>query len=354
MTSISASPRPAESSELVQGGPVYVGGLDRSGKTTMAGFLASHPNLCIPAVGSNMWTYFYRQYGDLADPKNLERCLGAMLRYKHVRFLRPDPDRIRREFATGQPTYARLFSLVLSHYAERQGKPRWGAQTGLIERYADHLFAAYPGLRIVHMVRDPRDRYEASLALWPDGKGRAGGATARWRYSVNLAHRHLRAHPEGYLIVRFEDLVMDTEGTLRRVCAFIGEDFMPEMLAMDGAPKLRDRLNKHAADAGTSFLLSPDHIGCFRGRIPPAELAFLQLHAGALMRSYGYGSESQVLSATQWPRFALIDWPNQLVRMAAWRGIEALQQRFPQQVRRKPGQRMIVDAPLDGGAEVPS
>jgi hypothetical protein len=341
-----------EGSTPMAGGPIYIGGLDRSGKTTMAGYLASHPNICIPAVGSNMWTYFYGQYGDLAETDNFERCLAAMLRYKHVRFLRPDPERIRREFAAGPPTYAHLFALVLQHYAQRQGKPRWGAQTGLIERYADQMFAAYPGLRIVHLLRDPRDRYEASLALWPKGRGRAGGATARWRYSLKLAQRHLRSYPDQYLLVRFEDLVADTEGTVRRVCAFVGEAFHPEMLAMDGAPKLRDRL---AADAGADVagdgLLSRDHIGGFRGRVPAEELAFIQLHAGALMRTHGYPTE-RVLAGGSWPRFAVVDWPNQLARMAAWRTVEALQQRFPEKVRRTPGSRMIIDAPLPVDGEV--
>ena len=160
-------------------GPIFIGGPDRCGKTTMRAFLASHPNIAIPAVGSNMWTYFYGQYGDLADNQNFERCLDDMLHYKHVAFLQPDAERIRREFKHGERSYARLFSLFLIHYAEREGKPRWGAQTGLIERYADQVMAAYPDSQMIHMVRDPRDRYEASLALWPKGKLRAGGAVAR-------------------------------------------------------------------------------------------------------------------------------------------------------------------------------
>ena len=48
----------------MQLGPIYIGGLDRCGKTTMRAFLVSHPNIAIPAVGSNMWTYFYGQFGD--------------------------------------------------------------------------------------------------------------------------------------------------------------------------------------------------------------------------------------------------------------------------------------------------
>lgn len=327
-------------------GPIYIGGLDRCGKTTMRDFLASHPNIAIPAVGSNMWTYFYDQFGDLSEEDNFERCLEALLHYKHVRFLQPDPERIRREFWQGPPTYARLFSLFLIHYAERQGKPRWGAQTGLIERYADQLFAAYADLKIIHMVRDPRDRYEASLARWPNGKGRAGGASARWLYSMNLAERHLRRYPEQYKIVRFETLVEDTEETLKDVCAFLGETYVPEMLAMEGAPEHRDKLIGDAELESGQSPLSPKYIGRFRQNVPRREIAFMQQQLGNKMRAYGYRLEPIEFSTAERVSFALIDWPNQWVRMLAWRTVEVVQHNFGGLLGRKPGERMIIEAPL--------
>ena len=335
------------SSSIIRG-PIYLGGLDRSGKTTMRAFLASHPNIAIPAVGSNMWTYFYGQFGDLGTSKNLERCLKAMLRYTHVRSLDPDPERIRREFSQGPPTYARLFALFLTHYAERQGKRRWGAQTGLIERYADHLFEAYPGVKVIHMVRDPRDRYEASLALWPKGKGRAGGATARWRYSIRLAERNLSKYPGRYLIVRFEDMVLRTEETLRDVCSFLDETFRREMMNMPGAPDRRKKLMTGVQLRSTQGPLSSEFIGRFRTRVSKRDIAFIQLHAGRMMRAYGYSLDSMHLPLHEWFLFATFGWPNQVARMVAWLAVEALQQRFPAYVGRKPDPRRNVDTPIGG------
>lgn len=325
----------------VESGPIYIGGLDRCGKTTLAGFLTSHPRISVPAVGSNLWPYFYRQFGDLARPEHLDRCLDAMLGYKHAVFLRPDPARLRRDFAAGPPTYARLFELVHLQFAEREGKPRYGVQTGLIERYADELFAAYPGVRVIHMVRDPRDRYEASLAAWPDGRGRAGGAAARWSYSVRLAERHAARHPDGYLIVRFEDLVREPEATVRHVCTFVGEEYVPEMLGMPGAPARRARLLEHP-DADPVHLLAPRAVGGFRGRVPDDELAFLQLHLGRRMRALGYAPEPLSQDLGWWARFGVRSWPDQAARMAAWRVVEELQQRCPRLVRRRPDRRMAV------------
>lgn len=336
-------PPSRRSGPLSSSGSVYVGGLDRSGKTTMSGYLTSHSRIAIPAVGSNMWTYFYRQYGDLSRPKNFERCLNALLSYKHVKFLQPDVDRVRADFAQGPATYARLFEIFLVHFAEREGKPRWGAQTGLLERYVPNLIDAYEGVRIIHMLRDPRDRYLASLELWPKGRGRAGGATARWQYSTRLAEKYAARYPAQFLIVRFEDLITATEKTMRLVCVFLGEAFEPSMLEMAGAPRQRDRLAEAAASGAGGEILSSEHIGRFRGRVPMAELEFMQRRAGRRMTRHGYDLEPVELSRWRSARFPVVDWPSQMTRMVAWRATEELQQRVPRVVRRRPGRRMIVD-----------
>jgi O-antigen/teichoic acid export membrane protein len=330
-------------------GPVFVGGLDRSGKSTMSAFLTSHSSIAVPEIGTNMWTYFYGRFGDLAATENRERCLDAMLAYTHVQALEPDVTRIREEFTTGPRTYAALFELFHRHYAERQGKPRWGVQTGLVERYAEELFEAYRDVRIIHMVRDPRDRYEGSLALWPGGRGGAGAATARWRYSMDLAARNARRHPGRYTVVRFEDLVAHPEQTLRDVCAFVGESFEPSMLEMAGAPSRRERLLQQAgrerlvqaAQSSPGALLSSDFVGRYRQALRPGQLAFIQLHAGRLMRSHGYELDHVTLPPRGWIRFAFVEWPDQMARMLAWRGVEVAQQRFPARLGRRPDRRAL-------------
>ena len=322
-------------------GPIFIGGPDRCGKTLLRALLVSHPNIAIPAVGSNYWSYFYGQFGDLARRDNFERCLAAMLRYKHARFLQPDPERIRREFWQGEPTYARLFALFHMHYAEREGKPRWGDQTGLIERYADPIFAAYPGTKMIHMIRDPRDRYEASLALHPNGKMRVGGATARWLYSIRLAERNQQRYPDRYKLVRYEPLVRQPERTLREICAFLDEEFVPAMLTMEGAPGYRAKGEHPASGGADQGAISTAYIGRFRTAIPPREIMFMQHYAGHEMAAYDYDLEPIRLSLRDQLAFSLIDWPVNLARMVAWRTIETIQHRFPAQLGRKPSAGML-------------
>jgi len=285
-----------------------------------------------------MWTYFYGQFGDLAVPENYDRCMGAMLQYKHVAFLQPDEQRIRREFFQGETTYARLFALFQEHHAEREGKPRWGDQTGLIERYADQIFDAYPEAQMLHMVRDPRDRYEASLALWPEGKGRAGGATARWKYSMEHAERNQKKYPQGYMLVRFEDLVVNPGSTLKEICDFLDEDYTPSMLTLEGAPKFRAQLERTDEDN----LLSEKYIGRYRDSIPVDEVAFMQMYLRKFLEQNRYALEVKDFSFQENLHFWLNTWPKNLFRMYAWLFREGLQQNFPDKFGRTPGARMIL------------
>jgi hypothetical protein len=317
-------------------GPIYIAGLDRSGKTTMRAFVTSHPGIDIPAVGSNMETYFYGRYGTLANPANLDRCLEAMLRYKHIVFLDPDEDRIRSEFAAGPPTYPHLFSLFLRHHAEKAGKRRWGAQTGLAEEYAEVLFDSYPGLKVIHMIRDPRDRYQASRAKWPNGKGGAGGAAARWALSTGLARRNLRRHPDDYLVVRFEDLIQSTRQTLTEVFDFLGEDLTPQVLEMKDAPKHRSELL--AGRAPDEPLLSTDFIGLHRG-LSRLELSYLELVLAGGMKRHGYARSAPL---PRRPGFWFGTVPDQMARQIAWRITEAAHLAQPRLFPRTPGARMIV------------
>ncbi len=324
-------------------GPIFIGGTDRAGKTLLSALLGSHPRISIPPVGSNMWTLFFNRFGDLAEPRNFERCLSALQHYKHVRFLAPDVARLRRDFAQGPRTYARLFALMQQQNAQRAGKPRWGDQTGLIEGYADHVLAAYPDAVMLHMLRDPRDRYDASLTMWPEGRLRVGGAAARWLYSARQARRNERRHAGRYRIIRYEDLVADPAGVLAETCAFLRETYLAEMLDMAGMPTYRTKLR--AASAPDGPLISTAHVGSYRGRIPARELAFLEARAGALMRSFGYQPDRVTLRGVDRLRYATADVPLNLVRMAIWQARQAAAHRLPRFAgRTPPAHHLVIDA----------
>lgn len=298
-------------------GPIYVAGLERSGTSLMFALLASHPNIAMTRR-TNMWTYFYEQYGDLRDADNFERCLSMMMRYKRLVKLDPDPERIRHDFQRGEKSYARLFEIIEEHYAERLEKPRWGDKSLNTERYADPIFAAYPGARILHMMRDPRDRYASVLTRWKSRRGRVGAGIAMWLSSAALAEENQRLYPQQYKVVRYETLASEPEETLKEICAFIGERYEPDMLTMKGARKFRDDGSNSSYGDRKPGVISTSSIGRYRQVLNTRQIAFIQHKAEAEMQRYGYKPDTMSLAAGDRIRFSLVDWPLNQLLFLAW------------------------------------
>jgi hypothetical protein len=189
-------------------------------------------------------------------------------------------------------------------------------------------------------VRDPRDRYEASLRLWPSGRGRAGGAVARWRYSADYGERNVRRYGDAYRLLRYEDLVRDPESVTRALCAFVGEEFEPLMLELGAAPSYRQKLEAGSHGDG---LISTRHIGDYRGRIPAEDVAFMQQQLRGSMRRLGYSLEPIQMTARQRLRYAIVAWPLEIVRMLGWMTLERFQHRAPGVLGRRPATAKVVD-----------
>jgi sulfotransferase family protein len=297
--------------------PVFVAGPDRSGTTLMFALLASHPDISM-VRRTNMFRYFYERYGDLSRPENLDRCLQDMTRYRRMRHLQPDADRIRREFLDGPPTYGRLFALFHAHHAERAGRPRWGDKSLHTEHHADEVFTAFPDARVVHMVRDPRDRYASVRKRHGADLSRVGAATARWLMSTRAGSRNAARYPDRYLLVRYEDLVREPEATTRRVCDHIGVRFTPEMLTMDGAPSHRDTGGNSSFGDLEPGAISVRAVGRFRNVLAPGDLTFIDIFAGRALARLGYERARGDLRAAQRVRFVAWELPVGAARMLGW------------------------------------
>lgn len=276
--------------------PVYVAGVERTGTSLMFALLASHPGLAMTRR-TNLWTYFYDQFGDLAADANLDACLQLMRSYKRLVALDLDFDEIRTTF-TGQPdrSYARLFAVIEGQYASRLGKVRWGDKSLHTERFTAQIVDAFPRSRFVHMIRDPRDRYASVISRWKVRKGGAGASAAEWLESARLAADNQHAFPNNYLIVRYEDLSARPEDTMRAVCEFIGEEYDPGMLSMEGAARFREAGSNSSYGPLEVGTISTASIGKYREILDPGETRFMERKLAGQMKALAYQPDNQATS----------------------------------------------------------
>lgn len=297
--------------------PIFIGGPDRSGTTLLYALLASHPNISM-GRRSNMWRFFYRNYGDLSVAGNFERCLHDMTHYHKMRYLHADPDRIRREFRQGEPTYGRLFALLHEHNAERVGKSRWGDKSLHIEYYARGIFSEFPDARVIQMVRDPRDRYASVRKRFGKDTPRLGASTARWLRAIRQGRANARRFPDKYRIVRYESLAREPESTLRDICEFIGEPYDPMMLTMRGAADYHDSGGNSSFEKMEPGVISTRSIGRFAAVLTPSEIAFIQMLCGGEMARLEYEKAPVKFGFGERVRHMAVTVPIQLARLGGW------------------------------------
>jgi hypothetical protein len=88
----------------------------------------------------------------------------------------------------------------------------------------------FPNTKFIHIIRDGRDVAQSVLKMdW--GPNDIIEAAEWWRDHVRLGRcMGKMLPPDRYMEIRYEDLVLDTENNLRRICDFLGLPYAVEML----------------------------------------------------------------------------------------------------------------------------
>ncbi len=276
--------------------PVFIGGLDQSGKTPIRQILDASSTVAF-ARRSYLWTAIFGRYGPLDDDANLARCMRDLGRHPGMRESGTDLARAEAAFRRGPRDDASLIAVIGEQMARAAGRERWGIQEGGVENLTAGVFEAFPGARVVHMVRDPRDRHLAVDRARPR-PGSLGASLATWRANARRARDNARRYGERYLVIRFEDLAADPVRVARRVGVFIDE---PDLEALElAAAQWSAKMTRHPGK-----LPNVKHGESMR----PGELLLAQRMVGNELRAHGYPVHAPRLSAAQWVRFAIGDLP---------------------------------------------
>jgi hypothetical protein len=97
------------------------------------------------------------------------------------------------------------------------------------------------------------------------------------------------------------------------------------MLTMEGSGRYLEKGGNSSYGEREPGVISTDSIGRFREVLSKGEIAFVQLHARRDMAVFDYQPEPVQFSFSQRLSFLFADWPSNLARMVAWRGLNTMQ-----------------------------
>jgi hypothetical protein len=192
----------------------FVVGVVRSGTTLLRLMLDAHPDLAIPPETHFIPT-LTAACKTAADPGE---CFFQTVA-SHPRWNSWNMDRAALATAIRDVTPFTMGAALKAFYgtySARFGKRRWGDKTPAYVSHMTLIQELLPEASFVHIIRDGRDVALSLQDVW-FGPKTVDDAATMWVSTVRAARKQaceLRRYQE----VRYEDLVLDTEPTMKQLC----------------------------------------------------------------------------------------------------------------------------------------
>ena len=236
-------------------GPVFIIGGSRTGSEMLKTMLSASPDLdfvdelfllCPRWLHRDLNSNIAEHVGNLSDDCAVERLVELLYSGKpygwffSVGIHELDREMLQSTLSRGPLTLKSIFQAVMIVHAHARKKSGIGAKFPLHYSFAQTLLEWFPNCRLIHTTRNPKGTYASQAAKYIRGQTNPfARGFMRFRQFVHIniqvswtAHIHTKMkHLPNYRLVRYEDVVMQPETELRRICDFIGTDFVPGMLS---------------------------------------------------------------------------------------------------------------------------
>lgn len=267
--------------------PVFIGGCGRSGTTLLGAMLGAHPELlCLPEA-----PFLIKALEDVRWKKTREvsldtwKLINRDWRFRSWALSRDTISSVERRLPLSAVA---LFQELAAAYGRQVGRANW---TDWIDhtpwnlRFACLLLSAYPGARLLHVVRDGR-AVAASVMDLDWGPNTPEAAAGWWMESIAPGLAAEMALPSDRVLrVRYEDLVGNTEQTMESVASFLGIGFDSKLIEGGGYRPPRHAQQQHAL---VDKPPSESRIEAWRTKLDPKDIQIFESSTGDLLEFLGY------------------------------------------------------------------
>lgn len=236
--------------------------------------------------------------GDLATDEGTKKVVDHLftVRDRHLNFWNfaaknVDREAFLRRLVAIAPTERErgLFELAMEIHAG--GRPVRGDKTPAHIFFVPQLLQWFPNSKIIHTFRDPRAIYASRKKKAEKKTGLRRGGVAfqlasslhvitNWRRVENRHRRYQEQFPNRYTLLKYEDLVLQPEATLERLCRFLDIPLTDPML-------LQTVINSsYLPDGAAGF--DVEALTRWRKHMDPLVQRWFKFWLGPELREYGY------------------------------------------------------------------
>lgn len=285
--------------------PIFIVGTERSGTNLLRLMLNAHSNICVPHPPHIFKNFFPRlsAYGDLENDENFRSLISDVLKsvkYHHYKWdVHFKTEEIFRE--ASHRDLLSVFSVVYDKALDASGKRRWGCKSTFMLDHVGEVKERFPSSKFIYVVRDGRD-----VAL--SAKGSIFNHYAVY-YTAHLWKREQgvglywlkQLDKTNILLVKYEDLVSDAEGEVKRICSFLSEEAEKPMLEFFKTSEAKKSASICKAWENTQKPIMEKNFGKFKKGLSSKEIKVFESIARKELEAFGYELVADALSQAEEP-----------------------------------------------------
>jgi hypothetical protein len=269
---------------------LYLFGCPRSGTTLLAQSLNCHSQILIPYETDFLVPVAF-VFDRIADPENGRAIITKIItgstgfRMSIGEYL--TPQEIEEIVQHTNYRYSDVIEAIYEHIGRKTDTTIVGDKSPndiLFLRMIVKVGGLASDARIIHLVRDIRDvMVSLNEQQW------VGDLDLYYPRFWSNANLYLYSiHPQfadRYLLVKYEQFCADPRAELRRVCRFLGVDFLEQML---NSENFHPRYRSMRHQTRLYQPISTDRIGVYRCRLSNDLIASYERQAREAMEVFGY------------------------------------------------------------------
>lgn len=187
--------------------------------------------------------------------------------------------------------------------------------------YADELMSLFPDMLFLNVVRDPRAQVASMNRAIIHEFDTLLNAQA-WADAHRVSRSLVERHPERVLTIRYEDFLGSQEATLKKVCAFFGIDYLPQMLDVARSAEAQQISQLSALWASNCFPPIVANVDKFKKQLSMEEIEIIETLAQDYMALYGYEPMTAAAARVDENAVKVALAHSRAGRHAAWRDLE--------------------------------
>jgi hypothetical protein len=275
--------------------PVFLLSTERSGSNLTRSILNTHSEITAPHPLEPAYPWLKTvPPGELSE-KSCRRLVRDILINKQYSF-QPlvdtlDIDRVYERFLENDGhTFIDMQQALYEEYSAVDDASVWVSKDPSQWRYLDDAFEHYDDLKIVYLVRDPRD---VSLSFKGSNVGRYHPyySASRWAEEQSRGRELLENRPEDVHLLNYEQLLEESEATVRGMCEFLNIEYEPEMLYFYDTDDAQKASKSADVFENLAVPIKSDNYNKYKEQLPRNEIRIIEKLTAELLTEFGYEHE---------------------------------------------------------------